>query len=203
MVSFSDQALSSVQPGDSILCLSPVFDTAGSRACTQLHAIEPPEQVAALLITYTQSPRAQLALYEQHLDRLPSKIEILHVGADRRPNTAPFTDTDTDEVPAEVAVRRVLSSTDLTSLGTLITNQLDDWKTTLRDRQIVVCFQSVTVFLQYNSLQETKRFLTEVIKRCADTAAVAHFHMDPKAHDEETIDALRPLFDVVLECGET
>ncbi|MBV0925188.1 hypothetical protein KTS45_13365 [Halomicroarcula limicola] len=144
-----------------------------------------------------------MALYETHLDRLPSAIEILHVGADRRPNTAPFNNTAAHESPTDVAIRRVLSSSDLTSLGTLITNQLDDWQTTLQDRQIVVCFQSVTVFLQYNSLRETERFLTEVIKRCADTDAVAHFHMDPKAHDEQTIDALRRLFDVVLECGET
>nr|WP_209309512.1 hypothetical protein [Halomicroarcula amylolytica] len=166
----------------------------------QLHAVEPPEQVAALVITYTQSPREQLALYENHFDRFPSRTEILHVGGDRRPITVPFDDTAASEVHGEVTIKPVLSATDLTSLGTLITNQLDTWQTTVSDHQIVVCFQSVTDFLQYNSLQATKRFLTEVIKRCADTAAIAHFHMDPKAHDDQTIDALRPLFDVVLEC---
>jgi len=29
-----------------------------------------------------------------------------------------------------------------------------------------------------------------------------HFHLDPRAHDDETVDTLRPLFDAVLDIND-
>jgi hypothetical protein len=49
--------------------------------------------------------------------------------------------------------------------------------------------------LQYVELDQAFRFLHVVTDRLADADAMAHFHVDPGAHDDETIETLTSLFD--------
>ena len=61
----------------------------------------------------------------------------------------------------------------------------------------LLCFQSLTVLLQYAPLDEVYQFLHTLETHVKRTDAAAHFHLHVDAHDEEAVDTLRPVFDRV------
>jgi hypothetical protein len=63
----------------------------------------------------------------------------------------------------------------------------------------MVSFDSLTSLLQYVELQRAFRFLHVLANRVKTAGAVAHFHMDPGAHDEQAMATLSSLFDAVAE----
>jgi hypothetical protein len=63
----------------------------------------------------------------------------------------------------------------------------------------VVTFDSLTALLQYVELQRAFRFLHVLANRVKTTESVAHFHMDPAAHDAREVATLSSLFDAVAE----
>lgn len=188
-----------VGPGDNVLLLCPAFARAGSTACVDLLTIEPPAQVNALSITYTQSPCDRLALCDQYVDGHPADTVIINIDANTRSSATSITGDDSTEHHAELTIDSVSSSTDVTGLGVTITNRLDEWTADTPDRQIVACFHSVTALLQYIDLQQAFKFLDVVTRRFTAANAIAHYHMDPAAHDNQTIRRVIPLFDVVYE----
>lgn len=98
--------------------------------------------------------------------------------------------TDTD-----VQVDAVASPGNLTDIGVTLTTLLEDHAE--RDRPTVLCFQSVTVLLQYSSLDEVYRFLHTLVGHVDGFGATSHFHLHADAHEEETVATLRPVFDRV------
>ncbi len=101
-------------------------------------------------------------------------------------------------------MRSVSSPSDLTGLGIEITNALGELTDTDEDRQPVVCFHSLTPLLQYVSREELFQFLHKVTHTFTEEDAIAHFHMDPTVHDEETITTFLHLFDaaIIYDDGE-
>lgn len=62
-----------------------------------------------------------------------------------------------------------------------------------------MCFHSITALLQYADLSCVFRFL-HVLTRHVDTVdGVAHYHIDPTAHDAQTLATIETLFDTVIE----
>jgi hypothetical protein len=70
------------------------------------------------------------------------------------------------------------------------------------EEQIAVCFNSVTSLLQYADLQRAFRFLHVVTGRVKTVGGVGHYHLDPDAHDSQTLATLKGLFDAVVEVEE-
>lgn len=68
--------------------------------------------------------------------------------------------------------------------------------------RVVVCFHSVIALLQYAVVRRAFKFLDELTSRLARANAVAHFHLNPGALDEQTINRLLPLFDAVVDLTE-
>lgn len=68
--------------------------------------------------------------------------------------------------------------------------------------RVTLCFDSLTAFLQYVDVADAYRYLHALIERLWSAGAVGHFHVDPGAHGEETLDALTGLFDAVVELGD-
>jgi hypothetical protein len=67
------------------------------------------------------------------------------------------------------------------------------------DEHIVFCFDGVTSLLQYADLQRAFRFLHVVTGRVKTVGGVGHYHLDPEAHDTQTLATLKGLFDAVIE----
>jgi hypothetical protein len=94
-----------------------------------------------------------------------------------------------------LTVARVTSPTNLTTIGTRLTEHLATWAEDEPDRQSVFCFESVTALCQYTTLDQTCRFLDAATEKVADYDAVGHYHLDPSAVDRQTVERLTTVFD--------
>lgn len=92
-----------------------------------------------------------------------------------------------------VVVDTVTDPTDLSSLGTAIGRYVRRWE----DDDLAVCFDSVTTLLDHVAEQSAFRFLHLLVERLEKAGAVAHFHLDPTAHDDATITTFTELVDTV------
>lgn len=99
----------------------------------------------------------------------------------------------------EVGVETVDSAGNLTDLGVTLTEVLESDPD---ERPTVLCFQSVTVLLQYAEPDAVHRFLHTLTGHAAALGVDGHFHLHADAHDDRTVASLRPLFDDIVHAGD-
>jgi len=192
MCSVIEQSQASIRPGDNVLVCCPSFTGAEPRACLDLLTPDGSTDVHALSVLFTQSPGDHVDAWQRIAGAYPTRMRIVAVDADARSDRA----AEAADADAERAVERVGSPHNLTRLGIRVADCLDEWAGATET--VVVCFQSLTTLLQYVDVESAVAFLDVVAERCAATDAVAHYHLDPQAHDDETIDRLRELFGTTL-----
>ncbi|MFB6141500.1 MAG: hypothetical protein ABEJ26_13820 [Halosimplex sp.] len=193
MDSITDEVEASIRPGDNVLVMCPSFAGGECDACPDLLTPVPPSEVNALSVLFTDSPGDHLDDWERCVGTLPARSHIVSVDADARSKA------NIEHDVAGQDVERINSPQNLTKLGVRITDCLDDWAETTPDVQVAVCFQSISTLLQYVELQQVLKFLNVVTEQCAATDALAHYHLDPRAHDEQTTAKLIELFGTVFE----
>lgn len=66
-----------------------------------------------------------------------------------------------------------------------------------------ICFDSITPLLQYVDSKQAYRFLHTLGGHIQSANAVAHYHMDPVAHDEQSVALVTSLVDAVVEIEES
>lgn len=105
-------------------------------------------------------------------------------------------DASTDVARDDVVTEQVSAPSDLTGLGIEIGQFLSEWDDT------TVCFDSLTSLLQYVDLETTYEFLHAVTGQVHAAGARAHFHLDPNAHDEQTVAGITSLFDASVSLSD-
>jgi len=146
-------------------------------ACLELLSTANPD-ATVLWVTYTRSPSECIEHYDGE-----ASLSVIAVG-DRAGGTDPSV--------SGVTVETVSTPDDLTGLGITLSQTLSTHE------DIVVCFDSLTVLLQYVDHETAYEFLNAVTGQLFAADARAHFHLDPTALDRETIDALASLFDAIV-----
>lgn len=147
------------------------------------------EETTVIWVSYTRSPAACAEQYREAMDRDGDRdgdgpsLLVIAVG-----DTAP----DTSE-PSGVSVQTVSAAQDLTGLGVTLSQTIS------AHEDVVLCFDSLTVLLQYVDRETAYEFLNAVTGHLYAADARAHFHLDPTAHDRRTVDALASLFDAFVE----
>ncbi|MFW5935373.1 MAG: DUF7504 family protein [Halolamina sp.] len=186
---------------NSTLLLNSSF--ADEENCTQLLHPDAAADTNVLWVSFTKSPDQQLRRWRDHADGQPAEMGIVSVEDSTRSVAADAgTAGGGPSLPETNApIETVTSPNDLTGLGIRITEFLTDWAE--NDNQTVVCFDSLTALLQYVELETAYEFLHIVTGRLATVDAFAHFHMDPEAHDQQTVEVLTGLMDAVVEVDET
>jgi len=190
----SDDApdLSALDTASNILLLSPSLGQHGKTACITLLGRAPPDQTNVLSITYSESARKFVDRWVDHAGGPPVRGGIITVG-----------DAGGGIDDPTWAVRGLENAGDLTGLGIKLSELLSGMDDAAgEDEAITVCFNNITTLLQYADLQRTFRFLHVVTGRVETIGAVAHYHLDPDAHDKQTLATLKGLFDAVVEVGE-
>lgn len=184
-------------PGTNALLLSPALEPAGTQACGTLCTGARSTGRDILVLTFTETPDDILSrLRSQATATPPAKIGIISVGDSTRSATA----TDGGGPTGPVGISTLNSPGDLTGMGITITEQLREW---VGDgNQIAVCFDSLSMLLQYADLDRTFRFLHVITGRLRAVDAISHFHMDPTVHEEKTLNTVKTLFDAALEFEE-
>nr|WP_225334273.1 hypothetical protein [Halomicrobium urmianum] len=161
-----------------------------------LLTVEPPSDEAVLSVTVTESTDDRIRQWQQHTNSAPAAATAVQVDASTRSVSQPA--TDESRSCETISRRTVASPSDLTGLGIEIINAIDEFADADEDWQPVVCFHSLTPLLQYVSSEELFQFLHKVTYTFARKDAIAHFHMDPSVHDEQTIGTFFHLFDSVI-----
>lgn len=175
-----------------VLLLAPSLGGHGRDVGLKLLARTPPERTNVLAITYTESPSEFVARWSDGVGRDPARGGIVAVGQSE------------DSIDSEVwAVQTVENPSDLTGIGIELSELLSRISTAAdEDEHVAVCFNSITSLLQYADLQRAFRFLHVVTGRIKTVGGVGHYHIDPEAHDQQTLATLKGLFDAVVDVDE-
>jgi len=167
---------------NTLVCAPPMSGHAGGgNYCTELLTRWDATD-SVLWVTYTRSPSTCVqAVRTSGIE--PSSLSVITVGE---------TPMEDDGSLSSVSVDSVSTPSDLTGLGITLSQRLSE-----RD-DVAVCFDSLTAVLQYVELETLYEFLHAVAGQLHAADALAHFHLDPSAHDRQTVDALSSLFDAVV-----
>ncbi len=183
-----------------ILVLEPSFGSTTRGVCMDLLTDEDPPSATVLGITYRQSPSEWIDDWEAHTETAPAQGMVLSVGDWTASTVSSGRGPDTvDRWSVEV----IENASDLTGLGIELSEFLEnahEAETVDRPR---LCFDSLTALLQYADLKRVFRFLHVVTGRVKSANGVGHYHLDPDAHDEQTLATIKGLFDAVVEVDET
>lgn len=161
-----------------------------------------PAEENILGIAFSRSPEEQLDVWRTHVGSdFPAETVLVTVGT--QDSSADFTELstarfDSNELPdTSISIRTVSSPTDVTGLGMELSEIVEGWAET--NKQPVVCFRSLTTLLQYADLETTFRFLHIMTGRFTSIDAIAHYHLNPNAHDDQEIRTLTQLADSIVK----
>ncbi len=169
-----------------ILLLGASAESRVGDACVDLLAGPTPGQTGVLAVVYGLSPDEFVAHWSARADSPPERGGIVTVG-----------ETGTGIGESVWTTHAVANPADLSTVGI----ELSDVLSTLNAPgagDTAVCFDSVTALLDHTDLQQAFRFLHVVTSRVETAGAVGHYHVDPGAHDRQTIATLERLFDAVV-----
>lgn len=183
------------QEGAAILLLTPSLSTHTDSACMDLLTVWEPDAETVVLVSLAQSPIDRLETWASHVEE-PSTARLRCIDAEETTQSSAETVESLEMETTPVSVDTVSDPGDLTGIGIAFSEQLA--APSDPDRQTVVCFHSLTALLQYAGLQDVFKFLHTLIGRIRNNDIVAHFHADPSAHDAQTMNTLKQLFDTVV-----
>ena len=177
-----------ISDASNVLLLAPAGEQ--SRAfCFDALAQSPPSETNVLAVTYPSQPAGWVESWKEHVGEQPVRGSIVTIGQ---------AETDFEDCPWTAAA--VESPGDLTGIGIELSNSLSELADSAgADESLVACFDSVTALLQYADLQRGFRFLHVVTGRVRNADARCYYHLDPAAHDEQTMATLDGLFDTTVE----
>lgn len=193
----NDSLHGELERAHSVMLLSPTLSEAGRDACFDLCLPTDPTEENIIIVSYRQSAEGTLRDWRDRIGEPAAKMKVITMDESQR--TASNGGVSTDDYGNRV-VTSIEHPSDLTGLGIALSQQLEKWGQS--DRETVLCFDSITVMLQYVDLQTVFRFLHVAINRLRAVDGVGHFHMDPSAHDEQTISRLAQLFDAIVEVDD-
>lgn len=178
------------EPGSNHLLLGPLphdEETAADieRVCTS------DRPVPTVIVSTRQSPSAILECWQTHLGSIASRIDIISVS--ETAHSAPIRPDTTARHAGQITA---VETSDLTGLGIGINEALSRRG---RDAPVGLGFDSVTSLIHAVDFERVFRFLHVLTARVAHTGAIAFYHVDPTAHDPQTVTSLTYLFDTVID----
>ena len=184
--------LSDLSEVSNVLLLAPSLGGHGREVCFDLLAQTPPAETNVLVTSYTQTPGEVVDDWNDHVGTAPVRGGVVSVGQG-----------EDDAEDSSWAVKSVENPSDLTGVGIELSEFLSGIASATEEGEhVAVCFNSITSLLQYADLQRAFRFLHVVTGRIKTVGGVGHFHLDPDAHDTQTVATLKGLFDAVVEVDD-
>jgi len=175
------------QPGTTVVVMAPSLSDEKREACLQLQDAGSPAELDVLRVAYSSSPAELVREWRDHHGELPARMGIIAVGDYPGQPTG-------DDLPEEVFVTTA-NPNDITGLGMRLNNYRNDGG----DAQLVVCFDSITEMLRFAEMRPVFKFLHMFVGQIREEDGIGHFHLDPGAHDAQTISRLKTLFDDAVD----
>lgn len=182
-----------------VLLLAPSLGDEDSEACSSLLSLAPADRTNVLCVTFNQTPDARIEHWRADGGPTePANLGFVVVGEGVRSAAAAGPAAEgppgDDLGPTVVSVS---SPADLTGIGIKLGDFFSDWADD--GNRLLLCFHTLTTFLQYAELRTVYRFIHVLTGRVRSAGGVAHYHLDPSAHDEQTVNSLLGLFDAAVE----
>lgn len=182
---------SPLDPGTNVLVLAGTLSDAKHECCADLLGVAPPSRLNLLRVSYSRSADELVADWHECHDEPPARMGIVRVG-----DQASLTGRDPDAADLDHVAVTTANPNDMTGLGMQLNNYLGDHDP---DAQLVVCFDSLTQTLQFADVQSVFKFVHMFTGQLREIGAIAHFHLDPNAHDPQTVSRLKPAFDEAIQ----
>ena len=182
---FEDPTSADLEGASNVLVLSPALADGVREAYYKTFLPVDPSERTVLAVEYSRSPGQYLAEWERHRGAVPERCGIVDVGEPGATADAGSFDRAT--------VARIESPGDLTGVGMKVGDFLD----TYGGSDTVLTLDSLTVLLQYVDLERAFRFLNAIASQVRQVGAVAHYHADPKAHDDGELATIAQLYEGV------
>ncbi|WP_136717462.1 DUF7504 family protein [Halorientalis salina] len=176
------------QLGDAtnVLLGAPSMSGGTDEVCVDLLSQGSPDEVSVLWVSFTKPASQCLEQWRAHHDADPASFGAIVVGDTVGSGEAGDIDSR--------AIKHVSNPSDLTGIGIKVGEFVSG-----RSEQIAVCVDSLTSLLQYVDLETAYEFLHALTGQLYSAGAVSHFHIDPTAHDQATIDTVLSLFDASVD----
>ncbi len=185
-----------IREASNILFLAPSPHPNDITICTDFLSLCPPQNANIWCLGITLSAAEREWYWKSRVGDLPNKFKILSAGP-LQSDDEPQPDENLHTHGAdEITCDHLTDPSNLTQIGINLTSTLSDWEAT--QNQTMICIHSISSLLQYVPLNRVFQFLHKITLEVDQTNAVAHYHMDPSAHEPETIGKLRQLFDSVV-----
>ncbi|WP_380681786.1 DUF7504 family protein [Salinigranum sp. GCM10025319] len=182
-----DDALPSVELGEAsnVLLLGSPMDERTLETGLSLAAGERPAGARVVWVTMLNSSREVLDIWDGHVRARPEQFRIVLVG-DGLADAGVVTD-------AGVETEGLDDPTDLVTLGIRLLETVSTWAD--EDGEVRLRFDSLTPLLQYVEPRALAQFLHVLTNRLDLAGVTAHYHLDPMAHDSQTVHALASICD--------
>ena len=185
------EAAESLEEAPNVLCISPEISSSKEECCRELLTRRGvPDRIVG--VTVASSPGGRMAEWSDVLSPATTDLTFVDVSHGGR-SAAMSADGFGGQNGALVDVIEV-QDVDLHQIGTAVTDQLDGDT----DDNVVVCLDSLTDLLQFESEETISRFLHALTSRVSAAGATAHFHIDAHGHPERVFETLSPLFDATV-----
>lgn len=152
------------------------------------------EKTRVLWVTLLNTPREVVDIWDGHCPVRPEELRVVLVG-----DGLSITDTVPDR---HVGVYTVSDPADLTTLGVRVLNALSAVETDDEETDLCLRFDSLTPLSQYVSQQGLAQFLHALTTRLGNAGVRSHFHLDPMAHDNQTVHTLGSIFDTQVRVDD-
>jgi hypothetical protein len=179
------------EPGTNVLVLAPSLSSEKESRCLDSLAIASADQLDVLKVSYSKGADEIVSAWRDHHGELPARLGVVRVG-----DSASLRGVEPDAADLDAVALTSANPNDVTGLGMRLNNYVNDHPD---DAQLAVCFDSLTQMLQFTDVQSVFKFVHMFTGQLREVGAVAHFHLDPSAHDPQTISRLKPAFDDAVE----
>lgn len=191
---FDDPALEGLADASDVLFEASRRD-GGSETdtCQPFFSMDPLTEQNVLLISLSHSAEDRRQAFLAGADGKPANMAMISSSDEDRQRQS---GRHGGSPSSGTAVQVVDDPGDLTRLGITISNELSSWQD--NHNQTLVCFDSVSILLQYAELQRVFRFIHVLQGRLGNIGARTHYHLNPEAHDSQTEATMQSLFDGVI-----
>lgn len=181
-----------------VLVLSPSLEERTRAGCaTLLGAPGAPDSV--VFVSLVRRPSTRLEDWRERCDHaLPERIGVVAMGGTGRGGGSGQERHPIPGGPAPARVEYVSQSVNPTALWSAVGGFLDAWDA----GRTALCFDSLTVLLQYLETKRAFRFCHALAGRIRTAGDTAHYHLDPGTVDRRIVRTLSQVFDAVVELDD-
>ncbi|MEF8806669.1 DUF7504 family protein [Natronomonas sp.] len=190
-----DDSVLAVDPPANVLLRAPALSQSGTSVCPRVGPDAATER-NLLFVSLSGNPDDRLDSWRRH-GGLPEKVAIVTADATRSAAATDGASGMCRSGGTVISTTTVSEPGDLTGIGIKMNKALSAWEDD--DARTHVCFDSLTTLLQYVDTRRAFQYLHVTTKRIESAGAIAHYHIDPNAHDDQTLATIESLFSDVFE----